>query len=179
MSDPPDRHTALPQSCKLRHRTWIMLDTWATPDPSLGLGTMKPGDRSLAQTDALEMPSPGSRLRSSWPTTVAGTIANRRRRQHSCAYTDLDTEKIAATNIAHIAILCCPSLRRLKRPLITDMLCSLSLTSLWLTALVAVPAPEILSIWSGVFRPRDGHVGVGLAFCANFHLAAHRVNRFR
>jgi hypothetical protein len=36
--------------------------------------------------------------------------------------------------------------------------------SLRLIALKTVPAPEILSIWGGVFRPRDGHVGVVLAF---------------
>jgi hypothetical protein len=51
--------------------------------------------------------------------------------------------------------------------------------SLCLTALKAVPAPEILSFWSGILRPRDSHVGVGLAFCTNFHLAVHWVNLFR
>jgi len=95
-----------------------------------------------------------------------------------CLYR-LDAEKVAATDNAHIAILYCPSLVRLERPLIVDMLCSLSPTSLCLTALVAVPTPEILSVWSGVFRPRDGHVGVGSASCTNFHLAAQWVNRFR
>ena len=51
--------------------------------------------------------------------------------------------------------------------------------SLCLIALKAVPAPEILSAWSGIFGPRDSHVGVGLAFCTNFHLAVHRVNLLR
>jgi len=51
--------------------------------------------------------------------------------------------------------------------------------SLCLVALEAVPAPEILRIWSGILRPRDSHIGVGLAFCTNFHLAAHRVNPLR
>jgi len=31
----------------------IMLGAWATPDSSLDLGTLKPGDRSLAQADVL------------------------------------------------------------------------------------------------------------------------------
>jgi hypothetical protein len=50
---------------------------------------------------------------------------------------------------------------------------------LCLIALKAVPAPEILSIWSGIFRTRDRHVGVGLAFCTNFHLTIYWVNLLR
>jgi hypothetical protein len=51
--------------------------------------------------------------------------------------------------------------------------------SLCLIAFKAVPAPEILGIRSGIFRTRDRHVGVGLAFCTNFHLAVHWVNLVR
>jgi hypothetical protein len=95
-----------------------------------------------------------------------------------CLYR-LDAENIAATNIAHIAILCCLRLLRLKRPLMADMLRPLSPASLWLTALVAVPAPEILRIWTGVFRPRDGQVGMGVAARTSFHLAVQWGNPLR
>jgi hypothetical protein len=50
--DQPDRSAATAQTFELGHRTGVMLCTWATNDPSLGLGTLYAGDGELAWTDA-------------------------------------------------------------------------------------------------------------------------------
>jgi hypothetical protein len=47
-----DRDTAPPQTFELGHHPQVMLGTWAPPNSSLGLGTLQPGDLSLAQTGA-------------------------------------------------------------------------------------------------------------------------------